>query len=577
MANDDDEHLENVDISSEGRIFNIFWFALLVFLSILTQYLLLVRYRHHQMFLVRFPKVFWLDITLNFLNGAVQTAYNLDFFSANVGCEPFASLSFALDVVSNTALIGRAVLFYNQAANIGQVKRIPIIDQVLYIIGCLTAPGEFFRYSRDNQYTSTDNSKTNDVVPISADSSSPQEKRVAGLRQQLSIRKVGLLRRLLQCNGFTHYLYVNLCWYILAACLTMNFTTLQGLHSHATDASYAGPVACWSAYLLPMQVGFYYGYSAVYIVILIAISRVQDHVGLRDDIAFSLVIGVGFKFVNGFLLQFWASSWVYTYSPAAAAPPLISMIVLLIYIQKMDRSSKHQHDAKNIGLSTDSLDEVLAADDLVNGTHHRPEVMRVERSIRSNSSRQSSKASSTKPSATPNSNNNNQQTRMERYWNFDEGKKIIEELGKKFFVHESIRFLTETDELLLDQFPVEDDFPNDNNLPNIGTKHINSKFVPYMKLFETFIEANSPWEVNISSKMRDHYARLLTELDDEGDPHDNIRALINLIIVIRREIFIMIDPILRTHLKQLYQHLKASSATAMAVGGEKGSTVIVSV
>lgn len=498
------EPLEDDNIGPQGRLFNISCFAVISFLLILTQYLLLVRYRRHQIFLVRFPKVFWLDTTLNFLNGAV--------------------------------------------------KRIPIIDQIVYVLGCVTAPGEFFRYyNREERYS---NKNINDVVPLSADSSSSQEEKNADLRRQLTIRKVGFCRRLINCNGFTRYLFVNICWYIIAALLTMNFTTLHGLHSHATSSNYASPTACWSAYLFPMQVGFYYGYTAVYVVILIAISQVQDRVGLRDDIALSLVIGVGFKFANGFLHQFWTNSWVYTYSPAATAPPLISMIVLLIYIRKMDLN-KHLHGKGNanfLAMSSDSMDEVLAtrpADTEVIITRVKENRIRNMNALIC--SKESSKNNLLKSTGQP--------TRMERYWNIDDGKKIIEELGKKFFVHESIRFLSETDDLLLDRFPMEDILLEHNSLPAVGKKHVNNMFVPYMKLFETFIEANSPWEVNISSKIREQYASLLTEMEDDGDPQDNINALIDLIIVIRREIFVMIDPILRTHLKQQYQHhLKATAS-----------------
>lgn len=133
------------------------------------------------------------------------------------------------------------------------------------------------------------------------------------------------------------------------------------------------------------------------------------------------------------------------------------------------------------------------------------------------------------------------QTLVERYWSQPDGRKMVIAIGKRLFLHESLQFLAASDLL-------------------VSSHHSGGdKAHEYQVLYETFIVARSQWEINISAKMRDDFRNLLTtfktinnaDAEDSGEGKSNEIevALLDLIHKMRREMFLMIDPLVRAQNK----------------------------
>jgi hypothetical protein len=83
-------------------------------------------------------------------------------------------------------------------------------------------------------------------------------------------------------------------------------------------------------------------------------------------------------------------------------------------------------------------------------------------------------------------------THMERVWNTIRGKQIILALASTYYIFESLRYLGECDVLL------------------------DSIVVPrgeYRRIYVMFVQVDAPWQLNLSSMMRDQYLHLLQKYD----------------------------------------------------------------
>jgi hypothetical protein len=159
-ANDDDYdssiYVVQYTADLPGYIFNCIVFAFSIIMLIYSQYYIWKVIHKHPLLIIRCPKVFAAELAINYMNAAYFAAYNSAFFNAKISCQPLACISDGLELAGNMALIGRSVLFYNQALNIGKsddVHKYTLLQRTMDIIAFFTAPGDYFEMQTLRRFT----------------------------------------------------------------------------------------------------------------------------------------------------------------------------------------------------------------------------------------------------------------------------------------------------------------------------------------------------------------------------------------------------------------------------------------
>lgn len=438
-------HLDRIYMDQTGLLYNWIFFGFGIAFLLSTMYLLYFVLHRHPLLIVRCPKVFAFDVGLNCVNCIIQSMMNMNYFQLYLGCQPWTAFVDGTDVASNMISIGRAVLYYNQAASIAKMSRYPTMDKLMDIIAWFTCPEDYFR-NKDWKHL------VREAVEIQ------------GLYKPHDIydqsTRLGQFQQWSTRGGFMRCVYAITGWFLVGVTYSL-VATSYGLRQLVGDASAASPLSCWVAYLTPISPVLYFFSCALHLLILVAIWDMRDSVGIRNDMVLSLTIGVFFKFLNGFFMVYpvWQISWQYTYSPAAIMSSLDSMFYLMYFVLIGSHSPNSATFAERLKSAVDEDEEPVEY-----------ELRRAMMYLKGpNQFRQMN-------------------TKMERLWNTTKGKQRILELASKYYIFESLRFLGESD-ALMDSIMIDRQ--------------------EYVRIYKTFIRVDSQWQLNLSSTMREQYLSLL--------------------------------------------------------------------
>lgn len=437
--------LEEIPTTIYGQKFNDVFIAFGAIFAMFSFYMLQFHLRTHPLLVIRCPHVFMFDVCLNALNCSVQSLMNTNSMSAPIGCQPFTGLVDGFDVASTMILIGRAALFYNQAANLGKIKRQPVTDAVMDIIAWFTASGDYFANKNIRRM----------AVRVAEN---PEAK--AKIFQTVST-PWGMFLGWTTSGGFTRYLIVAISWFLVGLTYSMLSTTLH-MGRWAFRSRAGSPLACWTEYVQPFAPFIYFGFFFIFIFVMFAVWDKHDRFGLRNDVLWSLVFSGILKTLNGLslMIPFSDTLWEYMYCLAVVSP-VISMSYLLYYVYVDPQFGNNESTAH---LSSTFHDEDFDAT-----------TFELRRAIMYMKGPNQFRKMNTK---------------MERFWNTTPGKKQILEMGSKFYILESLRFLGQSDSLL------------DSSIIDLDQ---------YVQLYENYIRVDSQWELNLSYEMREQYLSLLVK------------------------------------------------------------------
>jgi hypothetical protein len=429
--------------------------SIISFLAIVWTGCFFWRCANHPMVVIRYPKIMVFDLLANLMNAIIQCFLRTSMFGLSVPCQPMLGLEDALDCFSNSVLIGRAVLFYMQARAMNHISRHPILDKVMDGIALFTAPGEYFRLRRQVRAAE---------ITYSTHTPTWTEK-----------------------HGFLRFLGVQSFWLLLGVSYSYG-TTVSNMGSQAFDYDPAvgNPLNCWAAYVTWYSSAVYVLTVLCSVAILIAVYPVHDLVGLRNDVFWSLGVGVFFKLLNllaSVMFNFdpnLAMVSAYSYTLAAFISPAVSLNIAAYYVFRTLKVNRFVFTKRN-----------------------RNERQASQRSI--NSSNNSSEATCV---------NFN---RFCRFWESQEGKKIEGNIASKLYVLESVRFLHDTD----DQEQIVSNFE---------------------RMYLEYIVDGSKWELNIPGAMKLNCQSAKTAKDDQ-----KIREAI---LEVRKEILQMLFPLIRHELSR---------------------------
>jgi hypothetical protein len=437
-------------------------FSVIAFLTIVWTVYFFWRHASHPMVVIRYPKVMIFDLLASLINCIIQCFVSTAMFGFPVPCQPMLSVSDAFDCFSNSVLIGRAVLFYMQARAMNHIAKNPLMDKLMDGIALFTAPGEYFRLRRQVK--------------------AAEMETIKGGSQSNSTSSPTWTER----NGFVRFLGVQLLWLLFGVSYSYGATVANmGSQVFVYDPVIGNPLFCWAAFVTWYSTAVYVLTVLCSVAILIAVYPVRDLVGLRNDLVWSLGIGVFFKLLNllaNIMFNFdpnWAMVSAYSYTLAAFISPAISLTIAGYYVFRTLREDRFAFTKRNRNASHLSQ----------RSTH--------------NSSHNSSETSFV---------NFNQ---FCQFWISQEGKQIVGKIAAKLYMLESVRFLHDTD----DQEQIVSNFE---------------------RMYKEYIVNGAKWELNIPGAMKLNCQSANATKDEQ-----KIREAV---LEVRKEILQMLFPLIRHEL-----------------------------
>jgi hypothetical protein len=306
-----------------GKIFSNFFLALAGCFFFISQ-IWIASLRGSPLLHIRCPSVFAFDIGLNFLNCVYQCLINVNFYFARTGCEPLACISDGFELCSTMALIGRAVLFYNQAANINKGKKNPTIDKIMDIFAWFTAPGDYFRNKNLRKIA------RNVVI-------NPNIQKNKTIFEEGSTT-LAILYSYSTSGGFTRYVITTIIWFFIGAGYSITLTS-RGLGTeNLFSPSISDSSSCWALFVQPVSLYYYFVIVIIFLFLTASVWNLHDNVGLRDDIVLCLIIFAMIKLFIAVTISALANTMAWEYSfPLSFFPPFISFSVFLYYIYFAER------------------------------------------------------------------------------------------------------------------------------------------------------------------------------------------------------------------------------------------------
>jgi hypothetical protein len=297
-----------------------FWIYLGFIILVLSGVVIWI-FRKHPLIVVRNPVVFGADLMINGFNVFMQSwPFILRANLVQIPCFPLEAFSDAFDVLGNSVLIGRAVLFYMQALSIQGIKRNAWVETVIDGIAFLTAPGDYY---------------------VLKDKVRALEARESVMvTENMHITHSRFYRTPFARN--MRFAIVQFCWFMLGwnyslwACFGN-----MGSRIIVWDNVDGNANACWTTYVYPYSFTEYMIVTLVCGYILAAVYPVRDLIGLRNDLVFTLVFTTIMKFINGLSIMwnFLGDSGAWTYPPSVLVAPIISLAITCYYLWKVNSQS----------------------------------------------------------------------------------------------------------------------------------------------------------------------------------------------------------------------------------------------
>jgi hypothetical protein len=408
---------------------------------------------------IRFPKLMVVELMVNALDCLLQCLMNLNFFDAPVPCQPIEAIMDGIDCCANTMLIGRACVLFSAAVSAGQeVSSRNIFEYVIDFLAYLTAPADYFRLKLQKPQKRLQKGVSMSREQLLASMTSMElEQEAKG-----STSSGGFDARLLEL-GFGRFVIVQFIWFGVGFFYSI-FPTVTSYGSAAWNNPQIGPFICWLNYIAPSTALVYAMTAICFLFILVSVWSVQDAVGLRNDLLFSLVFGFFSKALNAGFVTFSSNmiamnALVFTYAPAAFLGALVSLSVAAYYVGQLEKTPLISID----GERTQSLN-----------LH--------------DCSQESMRGSSAKLGRTV--------AAFRKFWESEEGKRVIVLLSRKLYVTESVNFLFDTDSL----------------------ENLDSNRVDY--LFKQYIQEGAVYELNISDDFKRKFRTRYKFLQDVQNSHD---------------------------------------------------------
>lgn len=249
----------------------------------------------------------------------------------------------------------------------------------------------------------------------------------------------------------------------------------------------SSPLQCWSGYIYPYTATLYAITSIAFLAVLISVYKVRDLVGLRNDLVVTMSIGIIFKIVNAVII----GSSDYNYAQWTYAPAsLISpliSIVITVYYVLQTNTTSSEDFS--------TIDAGSIAENIP-GINNFEEFMRKPKCL-----------------------------------------ELVRDISKKLYMYENVRFIEETNKLT--ESCTRDQF-----------KHI----------YAEFISTSAKFEINLPANLRTRARALVSErrsvVASSEQPHvmsvlASPHEIAALIVEMRSEIFSMLQPLVRHHLRHL--------------------------
>eukprot|EP00475_Leptophrys_vorax_P008774 TRINITY_DN1571_c0_g1_i1.p1 TRINITY_DN1571_c0_g1~~TRINITY_DN1571_c0_g1_i1.p1 ORF type:complete len:494 (+),score=93.58 TRINITY_DN1571_c0_g1_i1:52-1482(+) len=456
-----------VILTAELQAYSYFFltFACVVFMAALW---LFAFKRDHPMMVIRYPRVMAIDLLVNSTNGIVLVLMNLDYFGARFPCVPWQSFIDGLDCCANALLIGRAVMFFAQAYSEMKQQEVlltsPNLMRTLDIVALLTAPGDYFRFRKRMK-------ATNGTPTVIVDNPSAASL-LYGLR----------------------FIAVGAVWFSIGFAYSFwpTYSNL-GITSIVVDELQVyTPTVCWMRFVVRYSSVLYLISAVVCAVILFAVYPLNDSVGLKHDLAFSMSVGMVFKLVNGILMLFPDDvlPMLYMYPIASTLPTAMSIGIAIYYIKSYDKNASRT-------MITVELDNAEAGED---ASMTSLEALRSMKRF----------------------------DEFEKFRRTPQGRAFVEQVSRKYYAYESVKFLDACENL-----------PQKQDAEYATSLHW---------LFQNFIKIGSEWEINISHDMRDRLTRLILEAKHHEDEEDDeVQKCLN---AVRVEVTKMLLPLVQKEMRE---------------------------
>jgi hypothetical protein len=394
----------------------------------------------------------------------------------SIPCFLMAGFRNGIDFPMRMATTARLCMFYLQALSNMKKQVDRRLLPYIKFLAMLCAPSDYKKFLARIQYQETEDSKKKAEA---ADASAALE-------------------------GWKRYILTLAGWWLFGYILNdiVSFST----RSVAVNLAPVGKSSCWVPQLKVIG-AWSILWAAMNLPLLYAIWFVEDAVGLKSQLFWSLLIEILAGISNGASLfnfswtsfpnRLWSLLSLFT-------PPFLSFIVPVFFLARFYHI-KRQSRKNRSGKSTQETS-----------------------TNKGGSMAQSSGAVSIK--------DNPRLAAFEKFWR-EEGRAQLEELAQKHFIVECTEFLKATDEVSINPEGLDADV--------------------FKKVFNTYVKAGSAYEINVPSRMRSSFATYVQDNKCELEP----------IIECRKEILKLLMENLKHYLDLSHiPEFRRKSSASQAVG-----------